>query len=372
MELKNDSIALLDEVQIYRFTIRNFVDFDALQAAGIITVKENMANYFLTASGRRYSSVHIKDDDTGMFTELVYALGLEGQAKASVIMSVPDDGYHNLNCLTPEEYKNRIVKLQEHLMERYGIDADFTDAGYRQIEINKTIILNGAFDDYRRPLKLMIHSLPGTLRLGGEHYFGDSDKAVKITDRQENIKAYARHSGNGKKGLSIKIYDKTNQLFDSCKINVNYNYLRFEITLKSQVKIEQCLGTNRIDKLTEKDINRYFSEFVETNIVQPYEKYKKQRAAEIKKTLKKHYRPLSRTWVQDALLEISRKENNTGIPVLLDVEELIPVLDEIKMTRPDARRNARRRFRDVYRRAEMASSPNRDDLKYVELIHKLR
>lgn len=372
MELRKDTEALLDQVQIYNFGIRDFCDFKALQEAGIIVVKENAKFYITTESGKRYSSIHIKDE-SGMFIELTYAISFEGQAGGTIIMTVPDDGYHNLNCLTPEEYRDRIAELQRYLMDRYGIIADFTYVGYRQLEINRTIVLNGMYEEYQRPLTLMTYLFPGTLRLKGEQDYSAIDQpARKAADMKRSKQTYVKSSGDGKKGLTVKIYDKSRELLEVCKISVNYNYLRFELTLRSPQKIKDCLGTNKVCELSEEDIDRYFTDFIRTNVVVPYEKQKEKRDRYLRLTVKRNYQPLSRTWVRDTLLQISNQEiENGGIPVMLDVEELIPILSDLKMTGKKARYNAKCHFREVCRE-KIPAYANRDDLKYEELLNKLQ
>lgn len=78
------------------------------------------------------------------------------------------------------------------------------------LELNKTIETDYSFPEYRRPLVLMVHLFPGQLRLHEADYFDQSDHPYQATDNKKVIRTFM--STSGKRGLTVKIYDKTEQL----------------------------------------------------------------------------------------------------------------------------------------------------------------
>lgn len=62
-------------------------------------------------------------------------------------LSIPDDGYHNLNCLTLTEYRVRIALAKQFLLDGYGISVCFDNLKFRTIELNKTIETDYTFPE---------------------------------------------------------------------------------------------------------------------------------------------------------------------------------------------------------------------------------
>ena len=99
-ELKTDTLALLDKISLYNFTIESVDDMESLQELGIITVKEKQPHYVVLKSGEYFSTLHI--EKTEYFDDFFFGIGKHG-VYASMEMSVPDDGFHTLNCLSAEQ-----------------------------------------------------------------------------------------------------------------------------------------------------------------------------------------------------------------------------------------------------------------------------
>ena len=368
MELINDRDALIDRVSLYNIQVREIKDFKLLQDKGILVVKEKSKHYLQTAAGEKYSYIKITDADK--FDMFSISVGIDGCITSTLELSVPDDGYHNLNCLDVLALQTLVSEAQACLAADYGIVAIFDDIKYRSIEINKTIVLNDCFERYHRVLKLMMYLLPNNLRLQGEREFSKRDmpQQTRVTDFCRTTETYCKSSGE--KGLMVKVYDKTMQLEEAFRVRVLYNYLRYEITLKSPNKINNVFGTNSVFLITDDMINDYFSNFVFQNIEKPFAEYKRQRDIAVYKILKKHYVPGSRKWVQNVIIELSHIEIKNEIPVILDVADLMPGLTRLKFTSKDARCNAKKSFNKVCEAVGCAFW-NNDGLKYTEIIKKL-
>lgn len=368
MELKRDC-ALLDKVVIYDFSVVNISDVKKIQKQGILCIKEGMPVYLYTGSGEKYSSITI--EKCHEIEEFAYGVTVSGRPYGRLVLTVTDDGYHNLNCCTPEEFIDIISIVQGYLLSEYGIQTDFQNAKYKSIEINKTINIDGMFSDYQRVLTLMMYLLPAKLRLFGEADYSSKDQSarMKVTDYSRCINTYCKESG--KRGISVKIYDKSKQLEEVYNIFVTEDYLRYEVTLRSPEKIKAYLGTNDIFSLGETDIQKFFKKFIYENVYLPYVEHKRKLRIALVRLLKKNYNKGDRKWVNRVLLQIADAElGNRGIPLMLDIEELLSAIDEVKFDSKQIKANAKTRFREEAA-AHIPTLANGDTQKYKEVVSKL-
>lgn len=368
MELKRDS-ALLDKVVIYDFSVVNVEDAKKLQKQGILCVKEGMPVYLSTDSGFQYSSITLENFHE--IEEFCYGVTVSGQPYGRVVLTVPDDGFHNLNCCTPEEYIDTISIVQGYLISEYGIQTDFQNAKYKSIEINKTININGLFPEYQRVLTLMMYLLPAKLRLHGEADYSSKDHSarMKVTNYSRCINTYCKESGQ--RGISVKIYDKSRQLEEVYNILVTEEYLRYEVTLRSPEKIKAYLGTNSIFSISESDIKSFFKKFIYDNVYLPYAEHKRKLRIELVRLLKRNYIKGDRKWINRVLLQIADAElGNRSIPLMLDIEELLSAIDEVKFDSKQIKANAKSRFREEAA-SQIPTFANGDTQKYKEVVNKL-
>lgn len=360
------TLALLDKVTVYGFKIVTINNMRDLVRRNIVTIKQGVRLYCRTKDNRYFSSIKI--EATEAFDYFFYGITPDGMEYGALELSVPDRaGYHNLYGITAKEYCDQLQEAAIFLEEEYGIILDFSDARYKKMEINKTIRLDHPFDTYQRPLTLLMYLLPGTLRLGGEHdvYRKDADHNV-LPERR--VKTYYKSSG--KRGLTIKIYDKGEQLRNVHNIELNGNFLRFEITLNCPDKIKKSLGSNRIRDIDDAAIKRYMDDFIIQNLINPYEAFKDKEKKLIKRMLRKNYKPASRTWVRNTLLEVCNMEIDKKLPVILDLKELIEMLSILPFKTRQSRYNARKNFEAASKEHAPVLCRN-DNEKYTELLRKL-
>lgn len=365
-ELKTDTLALLDKISLYNFTIESVDDMESLQELGIITVKEKQPHYVVLKSGEYFSTLHI--EKTEYFDDFFFGIGKHG-VYASMEMSVPDDGFHNLNSLSAAQYIRRIEYAFYFLWKTYGILAGSNNLKYRSMEINKTIILDCDFQTYRRPMVLMMYLLPAKLRLTEADFSEPDVHPEKVDDYNRCISTYTKSSG--KKGISVKIYDKKNQLQSCFGILTTHNYCRCEITLKCSTKIIKAFGSNDVDKITDQILNCYFNDFIDDNIVKPYKKHCQKRDIALRKILKDHYAPSSKTWTRDTLATIREMEIKNSVPFMLEISELILQTNCLKIDSKQSRCNLKDRFKKLCTEQNSIFICN-DGQKYQELIEKLQ
>ena len=90
----------------------------------------------------------------------------------------------------------------------------------------------------------------------------------------------------------------------------------------------------------------------------------------IRKLLKKNYKPASRTWVRNTLLEICSMEIDKKLPVVLDIKNLTKMLNILPFQTRQSRYNAKKNFESACREHAPVLCQN-DDERYEELLRKL-
>jgi len=365
MELVNDKYARLDKVVVYGFHVLDIENIYDLIKKNIVIVNLNKDRYVLTQGGDRYSSICIEKNE--MFDQFIYGLSKDGHEYGSLQMSV-DAVYGNLNCYASDDYRTRIKQVEAFLYEKYKIKVIFDDAKYKCIEINKTIVLNSYFCEYRRVLDLMVSLFPNNLRLRKENDYYRNINSTAILDCKKIPETYSRTSGE--RGLTIKVYDKSTELQEVYKIQVSYNYLRFEIKLNSQKKIIESIGSNSVWEINDQSINYYFTNFVTANVEKPYIKFCEKRDKALKKIIKSNYIPHSRTWIRDVFITICNLEIDRDIPIILSVDEILPLFDTLPFSSRQCKRNAKQKIKKLAEEKADVFSDSKD--KYYEIIQKLK
>lgn len=365
MELLSDKKALIDKVYINGLKVINIESMEKLEKLGVEVIKVRKQKNNTTVE---YDSITIGKTD--LFDVFKCSTIFVDQFFVHLELSIIDDGYRNLNCTNTDGLRDRLDQIKECLYTEYGIIVDFTNAKLKKMEINKTIVLSYPFEEYQRPLTLMMSLFPRTLRLQGERDY-KKNKKTKASKKRRSIKTY--HDTSGKHGLTIKIYDKKEQLKVVHKIEVNHNYLRFEIVLNTGSKIRNTLGTDAVSEITDIAINNYFTDFINKNILNPYKDYSKSRDIMLKKTLKEFYLPNNHTWAQDMLLHLYDQEIDSGsIPDFLDINEIVDLLDCLKPKDRQTKSRIKNKLLTLCEgKKKLYVFFSGDNTKYKELINKL-
>ena len=354
----------MDKISIKGFEVTAIKNYDSLIDRGIITVKDRQNNY-ICISGNLISTIKI--GKTRYFDDFFYTLTQYGGVYGKMQLSINDEEYHNLNCYTIKEYIDKIEEAKEFLSDEYGITVNMRHIMYDSLEINKTIVINEKFSKYSRPLNLMMYLLPNKLQLKEVDYMGKSLQSKKVTDYKKKPETYMKISKG--KTLSIKIYDKTEQL-KNFKILVEHNYLRFEITLFGAKKIDEKLGTNNVWELTDEMVNQFFHEFIEKNVLEAYTKYCENRGPQLRKIIKENYKPKC-SWTKNVLEQIANLEIDNGLPLVLDVNEIIQELDKVcKFSTRSSKYYARKTLQEKCE-GKLKVLANQDYEKMLEIIEKL-
>lgn len=363
MTLKKENVALIDKVCIYNFVVIDIDDILGLVTTDIVTITACQKFYLTNKAGDQYSYVNIKQ--TPLFNNFSYGISQSGYPWGRLEISIDDPEEANFNCYTAEEYRNRINEIEEYLLKNYGIYVDFTNAKYEYMEINKTVALLESFNNYARVLDLVYSNIPSQLRL---------NKAVYNSTKKENKVKKKKHletwfGSSGKRGLEVCIYNKTKEMKQKHKKDVDGEYLRYEIRIKSSAKIKDAFGSNGVWDINDSSINKYWETFNEKNIISPYYDYCARRDKSVKKILKKFYIAGSHTWIMDVLSTLKDLEIDARLPTVLDIEELLPLLDCIDFGSRQVKCNAKKRFKELSKTKPAIFEGNQK--RILEIINKL-
>ena len=352
--LINSNDALIDKVILYNFTVEDVYDLTELELQGLASVEKQSNIYAETNTGKKYNHIHIPK--CGLFDDFYYGRSpLTTEFFGKLEISVNRDQYHNLNCLSVTELKSRVNDIERYLADELGILVDFTNIKMKKMELNKTTELDGNYNEYSRILNTIISLLPKRL----------SKKRAYFEDNITNT----LYSGNASEML--KIYNKTAQLNKEYNTNLKKNYIRFEITLNNESgKIKNVFGSAKLWDLTAEKINAYFDNFVTDNIIAPYHSHQKFMVKIVSKLLVDEYKKSSHKWVENVLLYVSNFELENKLPLLFDIEDIKPLLDNLHLKNRSTKHYIYKRFEvKAQEYSHFLSKKNKE--KYEEIIKKL-
>lgn len=348
---KEKSKIAIDKIILGNFVVKEIKDIEELEMLGIVSVEKVSKHYAMDNQNNAYNNIHIRNSQ--FFDDFYYGRNkLSGNYYGKLEISVYGKSNHNLDGWSIAELKNHIEKIQKYL-EEIGIIVDFQYLKIKKIEINKTIILENECFQYHRVLKQIIKLLPKNLQHTQYIYNDDENN-------------YTYYSGSN--STELKIYNKTGQLEKSFNILLDENYLRFEIVLSGFETIEKNLKTNLISEITQEEINNYFISFVHDNVIKTHDEWIDKSQKQIIKIIKQKQN-VRNTW--DEVLEVLLNyEIVNDLPLLLDYETLINLLDKIKFKNKQTKYKAKKRIKEIVNKNAPIFNQN-DTKKYIEIIEKL-
>lgn len=378
MDIKvNETQALIDKVTFSNVRIAKIQEMEKLIDDEIIQKKpddpkaENEKPRYYTNDGKCFDSLRIVNDE---FMNSL-RVGIDGRTKklyGTMQISVKNDTGNNLKCNNIDDYKTQLEQTKNHILERYGVLLDFSQITIKKIEINRTFKLENDFGSYKRVFKFIMGLFPKSsyLNIQGEYrrkngsdyeyqtlYAMSSRNKRQEFDKKGNIK-------KPKQYLVLKIYNKTKQLMGF--IVLDDDYMRLEFTIVGAQKVKRELKTNKFYELTDEEINNWFDKKIQNWIAKPIEKYQIDQNKKILKLMKEQLQSKNH-WISNTLAILSDEEIKRDFPVILDVEEVLPIIDSLKVERP-------LRVKDSFRKQAQKINTvlsNRDDLKFAEILEKL-
>ncbi len=357
-----EKTALLDKMILGGIQILEFRDIKNLIAKDIVELTTSKVRY-ITASGEEFNRLLIEHD--GVIDKMLAGSKLIGGERVdycSLEVTIKSTEVGNLNCYSVDDYIDRLREIQDHLETTYGIVADFTDMTIKEVEINRTFRLEENFENYHRVLNLIMTNLPSYLKNQMDY-----KKVVKGSSEYQTYYATSKTTNKSKRYLLFKIYNKTKAIEHI--ILITDSYMRVELRLVGTEKVKKALKTNKFFEMTDELINSYFDEQIDKLIKKPFEKWQKDRDKYIVKLMKNERARDIRHWQTNVLRILQNEEISQKRPVLLDIEELIPLVDQLGLTsrrRSDVRTN----FRKQSKKYETVFCKN-DHLKLNEILEKL-
>ena len=362
--------AMIDKLVLSGVAIQEIDNPEYLEKRGILCNGKSKMKYY-TKSGNEFTSLSIKDDFFGNLKAGVnYGAGC---LYSSLSTSIKKKFCSNLICNTVDDYKKQIENTKKYLSGMYGIYADFKNAVINSIEINRTFKIDNSITDYKRPIELIAWNIPRKKRMDLVQDFkrktenGFKTETFVITSRKIKKNKYEK-TKKSKQYEELVFYDKTKQLEKI--IFLSEVYMRFEIKITGSAKIKKMIGTNKFYELTDQSINDFFNYEIKELIIDPYAAWKEKRDKSLLKLLKSQ-RSEKHDWVVNTLLVLANEELKNGVPFILDVSEVIPLIDRMGIKDPKRRYRIRENFKNqAKRKADVFC--NNDDKKLLELLHKLQ
>lgn len=329
----------IDKIKLTNIPVEDIEDMSRLRKESVI-VKDSKAHNYMTGTGQAFTRLNINDNVIDK-----YVVGWIGDKPYSKMELSVKSKNGNLECNSIADTYEQMINAQAHLMQKYGVVTDSIDAKVSYIEINRTFQLKGRFKDYKRVITLMMSRLP-------------KNKGVQIDFKNINGESYVLDEYvASNKSSAIKIYNKSLQM----KMEVEHELMRVEITLKKSQSVKRAFGTNRIEDLTDEMIDSYFTSKMQEWFKEPLEKWRKNRDKKLLK-LMEEMKQTEHHWVGSVIGSLQNEEILTGIPAVLDVDELLPVSDCIVL--PKRKHRTREQFKK--QSAKIYTAFNRKDSEKLE------
>lgn len=357
-----EKTALLDKMILGGIQILEFRDIKNLIAKDIVELTTSKIRY-ITASGEEFNKLLIEHD--GVIDKMLAGSKLIGGKRVdycSLEVTIRSTEAGNLNCYSVDDYIDRLREIQDHLETTYGIVADFTDITIKEVEINRTFRLEENFENYHRVLNLIMTNLPSYLKNQMDY-----KKVVSGSSEYQTYYATSKTTNKSKRYLLFKIYNKTKAIEHI--ILLTDSYMRVEFRLVGAEKVKKALNTNKFFELTDELINSYFDEQVDKLIIKPFEKWQKDRNKYLVKLMKDERTRDIRHWQTNVLRILQNEEISQKRPVLLDIEELIPLVDQLGLS-SKRKSEVRSNFRKQSKKFETVFCKS-DHLKLNEILEKL-
>lgn len=321
MELSNQT--LIDRLVMNHVSVVDIEDVSTLIGKGILTNDANTKIKYTTSSGLSFDKLEVK----GNGFRLTVKAALIGGQKVDVgilTLTVFNNETHNLYCQTVDDVYTRLLKVQELLLDEYGIIVDFSNLKIREIELNKTFELGSDFASYSRPIRLIMSNLPTKFKVEGNW--------KSRSKEGQPVSTYISKTKSKKHYEEFKVYDKTKQLQEEFRITLDQKIMRVELTLSGVEKVKK-IGTTSFAELTDELINSFFNEQMEKLIVEPLKKWKKSRDKELLSMMKQEKAADVCHWQTNVLRWLTTEEIARNCPILLDIGELSSLLTQMGLSR---------------------------------------
>ena len=262
-----------------------------------------------------FESINVKNDDRFNYLQIGLKKEkgfLKEYAKLEVFVEDDDKGTSNLKPLSRAETIKQLEELLEYIKDKYGLNLGCRNAKYTYLEINKTIKLEEDVELYRNVLEYFSYVAPA--RYTRKQINRDGLNLLNLIALENN-------------SVKVKLYNKTKQLREYKKIEVEGNYLRIEVCLKDSRKIKNAFGTTEINNISDAMMWEYFLNVIKKDLFDKLEKQLEKAKPKLKKELKLQKEEDKKKYPKIFLLSAySLNYEKSEIPLMLDVEQALEVL----------------------------------------------
>lgn len=257
----------IDKSEIRNIIIES-IDFQVLRSNQkvVYNVSQSELAQVIKVHGKdeymKLDRLYIPDDELFNSFTMDYKkdMGTRGYYTSLDLAIKPKKGREpNLIPMTLEQYKDKLETIRQYLINKYGVYISYEDSRIYYIELNITQMMKYKFGDY--------------------YYLFEAIK------NNRNKKKYLKYSYTGEGNIEtfelfhkrrtqvMKFYDKTKQLYDCFRIQVDNKYMRLEYSLTGYDKIKQLLGSDKIQDLTDDSIRSFLNESINSDVFTPIQKH---------------------------------------------------------------------------------------------------
>ena len=357
---KIDETTKIDKITLKDICILKIADVNDLIDRKILrpVIDEHDRCCYVTEHGQKFDYIHIKDD--GVINNFKASCTGIGQY-CTLQTSVNKPGLINLESNSFSEYWQQLRKIKQKLIDDYGIYVDIVHSKLSMVEVNRTFEIQNNFEAYDRVLKLIISEMP---RMKMFMDAGVVDKSGSADTQPLKIQTYYAKSGEKTASKMVKFYAKSEQL--KCKIFLDANYMRFEITLKGSKHIKRAFGMDSFDEMSQDIFDKWFKKQVQTLIVNPVNKWRKSNQKYLKTVLEEELEHGGR-WKVNTLRRLMNDELSGKRQFLLDINDLMAAVDKMKIQHKG---RTKKRFIEQCQKYETVFC-DADGAKLDEVIEKL-
>ena len=348
-ELK-ETQALIDKIRFTNISIEDIEDLDRLQEQEYLTKESGKMKYIIN-SGKEFNRLCIKDDVVDIFSAGTSKLNGNCIPYTKMELSIQGKPDRNLYCNTVFEYEDQLIQTQEHLWTRYGVKTNAENIKVSYIEINKTFRLEHPFAEYKRAIILLMSRLPKNK--------GVQMDFKSLVHREYRVNDFVVAN----KSSAVKIYNKSLQM----QITAQGELMRVELTLKDTKAVKGAFKASLWNELTDEVINEYFNSQMKKLFVDPVERWKEKQKKKILKMMEEK-KDKEHHWIGAVLGCLQDEEVLTGIPQMMDIKELLPIVDQVAT--PRRKKRTREQFMRQAQNVQTAFN-NRDDEKLKEILKKM-
>lgn len=238
------------------------------------------------------------------------------------LRSLTDD---NTTPFHVSHYLHSIDKLKDHLMDRYGLEVDFSEACFKELEINVTNKMDFDFTDYEYMLNIMLKLAPGFYKSKSLRYEGNQFTGITFSNKK----------------LYGKIYDKTKQLKDEFNIIKDGQYMRVEYRLIGNRKIEEVFKTSSINKISDQDILAYLKNQIYKDLIKPIEAHIKASEKHLIKVFNDYKDEGKHSFIRSFVCSSYSLKDDNNVPYLFDTTQLETII------KSHSEKNFKRNIRSV-------------------------